>query len=339
MPEYSPTLKIYTLRLKESFNISKAYAEEKSTLLVRYGDGIGEGSPSVHYGLSAERLRDDLHNRLRMFAAGLDIRQLQDFTEALPLHLNVGRCALEMACLDHLARGQRLPLYAYLNLPRPEGVVSCFTITPGTEAELVSQIERAEPFDVVKLKVGFRHDLDFIDYVLKRKPCRLRLDANGGWKVDQAIDQMRALQGYPIDFVEQPLTTPDVHDLDKLKAAVECAIILDESIVGVKDIDAYAPVIDGINIKVSKCGGILPSLRLVERARELKLKLLLGCMIETAVGITAALHLAALFDFIDLDAIMLTENDPFFGAQFDGQTMILPAGNGIAITAEENTFV
>jgi L-Ala-D/L-Glu epimerase len=339
MPEYLPTLKLYTLRLKESFNISKASTDEKSTLIVRCGDGIGEGSPSVHYGLPAERVYEELNKRLKLSETGFDIGKLTNFIETLPPQLNVGRCALEMASLDHASKTQHVSLYKYLNLPKPEPVVSCFTITPGTEAELRAQCERAEPFDALKLKVGFRRDTEFIDYVLKRKPCRIRLDANGGWTVDQAIEQMRALRGYPIDFIEQPLTDPSVSDLDKLKTKAECVIILDESIIGIEDINTYAAVIDGINIKLSKCGGIIPSLRLAERAKELKLKLLLGCMIETAVGITAALHLAALFDYFDLDAIMLTENDPFWGAHFDGQTMILPEGDGIAITTEENTFV
>lgn len=339
MPEYLPKLKLYTLRLRKSFNISKASADEKSTLIAHYGDGIGEGSPSVHYGLPAERIYEELEKRLRIFVTGVDVDELTSFLDALPQQLYVGRCALEMAYLDHAARNRHESLHSYLDLPKPKNMVSSFTITPGTEAELIAQCERAEPFDALKLKVGFRRDLDFIDYVLKRKPCRLRLDANGGWTVDQAIEQMRALRGYPIDFIEQPLTDPDVRDLDRLKTKAECVIFLDESIIGIKDVDTYAPVIDGINIKLSKCGGILPSLSLVKRAKELKLKLLLGCMIETAVGITAALHLATLFDYFDLDAIMLTENDPYWGAHFDGQTMILPEGNGIAITMEESTFV
>jgi L-Ala-D/L-Glu epimerase len=339
MPNSLLTLQLYTLRLRESFNISKASADEKSTLIIRYRDGIGEGSPSVHYGLPAQRIYEELGKRLKLYDNGVDIEELTNFVDSLPPQLYVGRCALEMAYLDHTAKNQRVSLHTYLNLPRPEHIVSSFTITPGTEAELIAQCERAEPFDALKLKVGFRRDLDFIDYVLKRRPCRLRLDANGGWTVDQAIEQMRALRGYPIDFIEQPLTDPSVGDLDKLKTKAECVIFLDESIIGIEDVNTYAPVIDGINIKLSKCGGILPSLRLVERAKELKLKLLLGCMIETAVGITAALHLATLFDFFDLDAIMLTENDPFWGAHFDGQTMILPEGTGIAITTEENTLV
>jgi L-Ala-D/L-Glu epimerase len=339
MPEYLPTMKLHTLRLRNSFNISKASADEKSTLIVRYGEGIGEGSPSVHYGFPAERIYDELQKRLTVLGIGVDFEGFVDFIDALPPEFNVGRCALEMASLDHAAKIERVPLHSYLYLPKPENIVSSFTITPSTEAELIAQCEVAEPFDALKLKVGFRRDLDFIDYVLKRKPCRLRLDANGGWTVDQAIEQMRTLRGYPIDFIEQPLTDPTVRDLDKLKTKAECVILLDESIIHLEDLNTYAPVIDGINIKLSKCGGILPSLRLAKRAKELKLKLLLGCMIETAVGITAALHLAALFDYFDLDAIMLTENDPFWGAHFDGQTMILPKGNGIAITTEENTLV
>ncbi len=338
MANYPVTLRLYRLRLKQSFNISKAKAEEKDTLIVRYGSGLGEGSPSVHYGKSASEMKEVLDLRLREYGGNIDEDSLREFIEQLPREMNVARCGLEMAYLDNRARQKGIPLWQYLNLPKPRKAVSSFTITPGTEEEVQKQLERAEPFSAIKIKVGFARDLDFVDYILKHKDCRLRLDANGGWTVDQTIDALRQLRGYPVDFIEQPLTNPEIAELDKIKTKVACSIFLDESVVTVADVDKFAAVIDGVNVKLMRCGGITLAMEIAERARKHNLKLMLGCMIETAIGITAALHLESLFDYFDLDAILLTANDPYWGAQFVGETLLLPEGPGIGITTEENTL-
>jgi L-Ala-D/L-Glu epimerase len=339
MPEYFPKLQLLTLRLRESFNLSKASASEKVTLIAHCGNGVGEGSPSVHYGMSAGEVKAEIEQRLQMYDRDGGRQALRSLIDALPSRLHAGRCALEMADLDRLGKERAMPLYQLLGIPKPERVTSSFTITPGSDQSMRSQLERAEPFDTLKLKVGFARDVDFVDYVLKNKECRLRLDANGGWTVNETIQRVRAMQGYPIDFLEQPTTDPNLSDLDTIKTSVDCRVFLDESIIAEEDVVYFAPVIDGVNIKLTKCGGIGNALEMVAAARSRNLSLLLGCMIETAIGITASLHLASQFDMFDLDALLLTENDPFWGAQFDGQSIILPEGNGIAITTEENTFV
>ena len=338
MNDHPVFLQPYTLRLRQTFTISRGGTDEKETLLIRWGDAIGEAAPSVHYGHSVAEMQAYLSQRLQEFGDKVTIDDLSAICDAIPEEFVTARCGMEMVKLDYLAKQMGLPLYKYVNCARPENVVSSFTITPGTEAELRAQLETAVPFDTLKLKVGFARDLDFIDFVLKRKSCRLRLDANGGWTVDAAIERLHALAGYPIDFVEQPLSNPTVGELDTIKTKVDCAIFLDESIVHEADIDLYKNVIDGVNLKAARCGGVARVKALANLARQHRLKLMLGCMIETAVGITAALHLASLFDYFDLDAILLTENDPFWGAHFDGQKLILPEGNGIGVTTGENTL-
>lgn len=338
MSDQGLRLSLLNLRLKKSFNLSKASAIEKTTLLARFRDGIGEGSPSIHYGLPAEKIVHALSKDLGKFEGASNHQTLNDFTDSLPSSLNVGRCAIEMALLDYLAKQEQLPLYEYLGLQKPAHVTSSFTVTPGSEKEIETQMETARFFDVLKLKVGFDEDLRFIDSVLRQGSFRLRLDANGGWDVNRTIERIRSLSGYPIEFYEQPMTEPSLTDLDRVKTKTECCLILDESIISPDDIIKFRPVIDGINLKLSKCGGIQTTMKMALEAKESGLKLLLGCMIETAVGITAALHLASLFDFFDLDSLLVTENDPFWGAQIDGQNLLLPDGLGIGIQQEDNTL-
>jgi L-Ala-D/L-Glu epimerase len=338
MAEQIPSLKLLTLRLKESFNLSKGSTSEKTTLIARWRNGVGEGSPSVHYGLPAHEIEMELRKRLDLLA-DCSADTLSGIIRDLPESLNVGRCALDMAMLDSAAKERGMPLYRYLGLDKPARTASSFTVTADDERSLQSQLERAEAFDCLKLKVGFEHDADFVDYILKHKECRLRLDANGGWSVAETIERIQNMRGYPIDFIEQPTTSPSLVDIDKIRTKTDCRLFLDESIITLKDVIQFAPVVSGINIKLAKCGGITRSLAMIEEARKHNLELLLGCMIETTIGITAALHLASLCDYFDLDSILLTENDPFWGAHFDGQYIMLPEGNGIAVTMEDNTLV
>lgn len=339
MANLSLTMKLLSLRLKRAFNLSNASAIEKQTFIARYGNGIGEGSPSIHYGLSADEVLHHLQDGV-LPAGGFDhAQQLIAYADTLSPPFSIGRCALEMAALDSLARTAGVPLHRYLGLQRPGDVISSFTVTNGTEREIREQLEYASVFESIKLKVGFKGDLGLVDLVLRHGSFRLRLDANGGWSTDETIERLRSWSGYPIEFVEQPTTDPQLRDLDKIKSRIDCKLFLDETIQSIDDIIRLAPVIDGVNLKLSKCGGIMTTIKMAEEARRRGLELLLGCMIETTVGITAALQLASLFDYYDLDAILLTENDPYWGTHFDGQTLIAPEGNGIGITTGEESFV
>lgn len=338
MVSSDPTLKLVALRLKHDFATSRASIVEKENLIVRWRNGVGECAPSIHYGLPAQALKERLEKELqRIGQLGSDER-FTDFISGLPTELNVARCGLEMAYLDHSARVAGQPLWTYLGLSRPGSCETSMTISCTSEKEIAAQIDEAADFSVLKLKVGFARDMWFIDEVLRRREVRLRLDANGGWTVKQARERLRSLAGYPVEFVEEPLAEPKLFDLDRLKSSADIPLFLDESVVNLKDVERYREVIDGLNLKLAKCGGLSRVAEMANVARGYGLKLLLGCMIESAIGITAALHLASLFDYLDLDAIMLTEDDPFWGAQMVGSSLVLPDGAGIGIVMEENTL-
>ncbi len=339
MPDSLIKLKLLKLRLKRRFTLSKGSTQTKQTLIAQYKRGLGEGSSSIHYGTSSEESLQLVQQRLQKLRDDWNVAAVREFAEKLPPSLNVARCAIEMALLDHLARELELPLHAYLQLPIPRPVASAFTITHAADDDVKRQVETAAGFRNLKLKVGFKGDLKFVDLVLKHGERRLYLDANGGWSRDEAIARIKALAGYPVEFFEQPLSDPTVRELDRIKTKVECRLFLDESIKTERDIERFHKVVDGVNLKLSKCGGLTSVIELAAAARKQSLKLLLGCMLESAIGITAALHLSSLFDYFDLDAIMLTENDPYWGAQFDVDVLMLPAGPGIGITTEETVRV
>jgi L-alanine-DL-glutamate epimerase-like enolase superfamily enzyme len=331
-------LKVIPLKLKHTFATSKAATAEKRTLIARWKNGIGEGAPSIHYGLPAERLFTALQERLQAAGGVEEDLALKQFIDDLPSEMNVARCALEMAYLDNCAREEGQPLHSHLNLDRAASVESSLTISYAVEDDIKAQVKEARDFSCLKLKVGFKRDLWFVDRVLAIAERTLRLDANGGWGAAEAVERLKSLSGYPIEFVEEPITNPRLGDLDRIKSRADMPIFLDESVVNSDDLERYHEVIDGVNVKLSKCGGINNALGMVDRAQKHGLRLLLGCMIETTVGVTAALHIASLFDYFDLDAIMLTSDDPFWGAHFSGNRLIQPDGPGIGVSRGENVL-
>jgi len=339
MADSTFVLKKYPLKLRRPFTTSQQSSVGKHTLFARFGSGIGEGSSSLHYGPTVTEIMPQVQELLDRHEPFTEIDSLDHLLTELPEHLKVARCALEMAWLDCQALERGEPLYEFLSLARPSEIVSSVTITRGSSDEIKQQIEHYHDFSIYKLKVGFDGDLDLIEDVLKYREANLRLDANGGWSADETIDRVRALSGYPIEFIEQPLDEPSLSDLDKIKTKTECNIILDESIQSAEDIEEFHHVVDGISLKLAKCGGISETVKLAQLARSYNLKLLLGCMIESSVSITAGCHISSLFDYLDLDSILLIENDPAWGAQFDGETLLLPAGAGLGLVREEMNFV
>ncbi len=331
-------LSSYPLKLRRPFTTSKQSASEKDTLFARFGQGIGEGSPSLHYGAPPAELIPLTQELLDQHTSLRGAQQIEPFLANLPGYLAAARCGMEMAYLDHVAQEQGVPLYDYLHLEPPSDMLSSITITQGTEDELKQQVETYHQFGTFKLKVGFDGDLAMIESILNLKEARLRLDANGGWDVNETIERMKSLSGYPIEFVEQPVNEPTLRELDKIKTKVECTLLLDEAIKSAEDIERFHPVCDGVSLKLAKCGGIKETLRLAEAARERGLQLLLGCMVESSVGISAACHISSLFDYLDLDSILLIENDPAWGAHFDGEHLILPEGPGLGLVREETTL-
>ncbi|MCK4427749.1 MAG: dipeptide epimerase, partial [candidate division Zixibacteria bacterium] len=147
--------------------------------------------------------------------------------------------------------------------------------------------------------------------------AKIRVDANAGWTADEAIEKINQLTEYDIEFVEQPIDPEDKEGLKKIKKNVDIPIIIDEQLMTSKDILQFVGLCDGINIKLAKCGGIREALRMIHVARAHDLLVMLGCMIESSVGITAAAHIASLVDFIDLDGNLLLTNDPYVGVRLE----------------------
>jgi len=244
------------------------------------------------------------------------------------------RCAIELALFDRIAKRRNVPLYQLLDLPKPRGLATTFTISIDTPDAMAAMAKQIAKYPLIKLKLGSDDDESRVRAVREARPdAKLCVDANAGWTLDAAIAHLKWLERYDIELIEQPLPREQHEGLGELQRRTKIPIVADESVQSMHDIELLGKAgVRGINLKLMKVGGLRPGLAIVRRARELNMKIMLGCMIETSLGITAAAHLAGLADWLDLDAPLLITNDPFDGIRYDENAQIaLPDRPGIGV--------
>ena len=321
------------LLLADPFEISYARVEQKTNIIVHVDEGIGAAAPSSTCGESTATVLTALPKHLECIAD--DAYDLVGFhrraERALPGN-PAARAALDIALYDRAARRAGLPLYRFLGVPSPEGMESTISIGIDTVDGTLARMAKFPGTRVFKIKAGYPGDVERIEQIARRSGKRLRVDANGGWDVETAKANIKRLSDSGVEMIEQPLP-PESHDwLGDLRGISAVPIFVDEECRVAADVPRYTGLVDGVNVKLMKCGGIWPALQIVATARALGLKLMLGCMIECAISVTAAAHLAGLFDYLDLDSHLLLTNDPYHGMVHEEGRIRLPQGNGLGIT-------
>jgi L-alanine-DL-glutamate epimerase-like enolase superfamily enzyme len=308
------TYKTIDLELKHPFRIARSVTKVKNNVIVHIDEGIGEAAPSQYYGENAdtvtkclEKLRDQLGDdphQLESILSNLD-RQIEGNYSA--------KAAIDMALHDLVAKRLNIPVYQLLGLDGGKPLTTSYTIGIDTLEMMKEKTRGAKDFLVYKVKVGVEGDVEMVKAVRDVTDAKIRVDANAGWSADEATDKIDQLKQYEIEFVEQPIDPKDKAGLKRIKEESDIPIIVDEQMMTSKDIPDFVGCCDGINIKLAKCGGIREALRMIHTARAHGLRVMLGCMVESSVGIAAAAHLGSLADFLDLDGNLLLSNDPYEG--------------------------
>ena len=194
------------------------------------------------------------------------------------------------------------------------------------------RLDKLRSFPILKVKLGFGREEELLEFLSNETDAVLRADVNEGWDCTTALEKMSRYQDkYSIEFFEQPLPKTDLEGYRRLSEVTGATIIVDESVEAEEDIVRWRGLVDGINIKLMKCGGIRPAVRMVSVARALGMKVMLGCMVESSLGITAAAHIAPLVDYCDLDGNLLIVNDPFTGVKADKGVLGLPDSPGLGV--------
>jgi L-alanine-DL-glutamate epimerase-like enolase superfamily enzyme len=332
---------ISNVRTTHPFAIARGTTTEHRLLRVKIsdGDGVegwGEAAPNRFYGETLDTALGALE-RLRPIVEEADPWMLEDVEAAMnaAIRFNGSVKSPIRAALHDLA-GKRLgiPLYRLWGLDPAKAPLSSFTIAiAANEAELRQRVAQAEAYPVLKVKLGTDHDEAIIRAVRDAAPKKiLRVDANAAWTAKQALRMIDVLVECGVEYVEQPLAAHDLEGTRFVRERSVLPVICDESCVVATDIPKLVGVADGINLKLSKCGGLREALKMIATARSHGMLVMAGCMIETSLGITAAAHLAPLLDYADFDGAALLANDPYVGATIIGGCIELPTGAGLGVT-------
>ena len=322
------------------FVIARGGASEHRLIRVRLIDddgveGWGEAAPNRFYGETVDTALGALA-RLTPIVEACDPWALEDveleMNRALRLNGSV-KSAISAAMHDLAAKRLNVPLYKMWGLDPAKAPLSSFTIgIASTDDELRERVAQADAYPVLKVKLGTDHDAQIIRTVREAAPSKvLRVDANAAWTAKQALVMVDVLVECGVEYVEQPVAA---HDLDGLRFVRERSalpVIADESCVVSTDIARLVGVVDGINIKLSKCGGLREALRMIATARSHGMLVMCGCMIETSLGITAAAHFAPLLDYADFDGAALLSDDPYTGATIVGGRIQIPTTPGLGV--------
>jgi L-alanine-DL-glutamate epimerase-like enolase superfamily enzyme len=310
---------------------------DKTVLLVQIEhDGLvgwGEAAPISYYRQSFDsaeaalaKMKSMLGNDPFALDAILDnlLRQFPGESAAI--------AAVDGALHDLIGKILKVPLWKMFGLDRSRMPLTCITIGLDTPEVIAAKVREAAAFPILKIKVGTPDDETTLKVIRREAPNKtLRVDANCGWTSDNVFERCRMMADAKVEFVEQPTKPGDNDALPRVREAGLGPLFADESCVTVKDVLYCVGFFDGINIKLSKCGGIRQAMKMIHIARAAGLKIMLGCMVETSVGISAAAQLGPLVDHLDLDGHLLLANDPFTGLGGDGGRLTLTEEPGLGI--------
>ena len=329
---------ILTLTTKHPFIIARGGSSEYRTVWVRLIDddgmeGWGEAAPNKFYGETADTVMAALETyRSALPENPFDLEGADRTWLQLMGRNGSARAALSAALHDLAAKRLGVPLYQMWGLNPAEAPLSTYTIGIDTAERIRQKVVEAEQYPVLKVKLGSDRDREILEAIRGVTDKEIRVDANCGWTVKQAVSMLPVLDEFGVTVLEQPLAPDDIDGFAQLTSVSTIPIIADESCVTSHDIPRLVGAVDGINIKLAKCGGLREALRMIAIARAHNMMVMVGCMVETSLAITAAAHFTPLVDIVDLDGGALLARDPFRGATIDNGQVELPSGPGLGVS-------
>lgn len=334
------TCEILTVHTRHPFIIARGGTSEYRVVWVKLRDadgaeGWGEAAPSRFYGESA----DSVMLAVQSFAPLLenaDAWSLEAIERSLETALRwnaAARCAVSAALHDLQGKRLGVPLWKLWGLDRAASGSSSFTIGIAPDEEtLRSRVREAGSYPILKVKLGTNRDAENLRIVRNEAPnAVLRVDANSAWNAKYAIQMMDTLVQCGVEMLEQPVPAHDLAALKFIRERSPIPVFADESCLVATDIPRLAECVDGVNIKLAKCGSLREALRMIAVARAHGLRVMCGCMIETTLGIAAAAHFSPLLDYADLDGAALLSDDPFAGPSIPNGRITLGDAPGLGV--------
>lgn len=316
------------LPLKHPFTIARGSEVAAATLVFRLQwnaiEALGEAAPSPRYQESADTVR--AHFQAHPLPADASPYLLDALLDGRP---PAARCGLDLALHDAIGKDLGRPLWQLLGLDPTRTPVTSFTIGIASPDETIAKVRETLEHPILKIKLGKGAEVATIAAIRDIYRGAIRIDANEGWDVETAVRILRELERYEIEFCEQPIPAGEPAKLRYIRERTRIPIVADEDAKDAADLAALIGCVDGVNVKLVKCGGIRGALAMIHTARALGMRVMLGCMVESAICTTAAAHLSPLVDWADLDGPFLTAADPFSGVTYERGKLVLPQAPGL----------
>jgi len=331
------TLHPTTLKLKELFTISRDAYSERRALIVKLSAagniGYGEASEHSYYGVTQEDLVEKA-KALQPIIEEYAFDNPANFWNYLKPHI-VGspflQCAIDNAAHDLYGNICNRPCHDLWGLGSDGLVKTSYTLSIAPVEQMIEKLNSTR-FSIYKIKLGKPDDMDVLTELRKHTRAVFRVDANCAWTAEETIHNSQTMKDLGVEFIEQPLKADDWEGMKEVYKYSALPVLADEACVGESAIGECVGHFHGINIKLMKCGGLTPALRMIEQAKSLGLKVMVGCMVESSVGCSAIGQLLPMLDYVDMDGALLLANDPASGVQVLGDgTVVLPEGNGLGI--------
>jgi L-alanine-DL-glutamate epimerase-like enolase superfamily enzyme len=319
------------LELAERFTIATVSWEVASNVFVRVRfdgyEGIGEVSPDERWGDSPRSTVEELR-AVDPESLGHPF-DLEHVLELLPA--SAARCALDIARHDLAARMAGVSVAELLGLGGRSLPWTSITVPIADVDAMVDRARRLADHPCLKMKVGFDGDVDALAAIRSVYGGVIRIDANEGWTADEAIERLHALERFDIELCEQPIPRDRPGDLRRVTEATSIPVFADEDVATASDVAKLAGVVDGVNLKLRKTGGIREALRAISTARAVGLGVMLGCDLTSGVSATAEASITSLVDHADIDGPLLLARDPHPGVIYDNGKVTLPPGPGLGV--------
>jgi len=322
------------------FVIARGGYSHHRNVIVRLTDddgleGYGEAAPNRYYGESVSTVIAAL-GQFKPVLERADPFSL----ESIEAHLNrvlrgnaSAKSAVSSALHDLVGKRLGLPVFRLWGLDAATTPQSSFTIAIAENHELERRVAEAREYPILKIKLGTDRDTEIVRIIRNAAPeKRLRVDANAAWTAKHAVRMSDFLAEQGVEMLEQPVAANDIEGLRFVRKRSKLPVFADESCLVATDVAKLAGAVDGINIKLAKCGSLREALRMVHAARALDMQVMAGCMIESSLGISAIAQISPLLDYADFDGAALLSSDPFCGASIAGGVIRLSDEPGLGAT-------
>lgn len=296
--------------------------------------GIGEAPAIAYYNVTVDEMIETIEKNktlIEKFAFTNPERYWHYLHHLLPNHPFLV-CALDMAGWDLYGKMKKLPLYQLWNTTWENTPITDYTIGIDTIDKMAAKV-KAKPHPIYKIKLGTVEDIEIVTELRKHTGSQFRIDANAGWTLEEALTKIPILKQLGVEFIEQPLAKDNWDGMKVLFQKSVLPLIADESCVFESDVAKCKDHFHGINIKLTKCSGITPALRMIQNAKQLGLKVMMGSMNESTIGSAAIAHFLPQLDFVDMDGPLLLTQDLATGISFEAGKISLTTQPGLGIKA------